>query len=242
MGHKVHPKAFRLTTTTTWPSRWFARDDEYRRLLKEDIEVRTFLKKELRGAQVSDIRIERSRGVLTVTVVTGKPGFVIGRSGAGIEELKKKVAGRFFRGRKVQFQLNVVEPPKALLEAAIIAERVASDLERRMPYRRILKGAIQRVQKAGALGVKIAVAGRLGGADIARSQFLHWGKIPLTNLRADIDYARDTAFTTTGTVGVKVWIYRGDIFEKDKLSQYQPTTPTRRPRRAPFDRRGEQNA
>jgi len=231
MGHKVHPKAFRINTTTTWPSRWFARDEEYRRLLKEDIEIRNFLKKNLRGSQVSEVKIERFRGTLTVTVVTGKPGFVIGRSGAGIEELKKKVLDGFFRGKKVQFQLNVVEPPKASLEAAIIAEQVISDLERRMPYRRILKSAIQRVQKAGALGVKIAVAGRLGGAEIARSQFLHWGKIPLTNLRADIDYARETAFTPAGTIGVKVWIYRGDIFEKDKLSQYQPTTPTRRPRR-----------
>ncbi len=233
MGHKVHPKAFRINTTTTWPSRWFARDDEYRRLLKEDIEIRNFLKKELRGSQVSDIRIERSRGVLTITVVSGKPGFVIGRSGAGIEELKKKILNEFFRGKKVQFQLNVVEPPKASLEASIIAEQVVQDLERRMPYRRVLKFAIQRVKKAGALGVKIAVAGRLGGSEIARSQFLHWGKIPLTNLRADIDYACDTARTTTGAVGVKVWIYRGDIFEKDRLSQYQPTTPTRRNRRAP---------
>lgn len=233
MGHKVHPKSFRITTTTTWPSRWFARDAEYRRLLKEDIELRTFLKKQLRGSQVSEIKIERSRGVLTLTVISGKPGFVIGRSGAGIEELKKKVLNHFFRGQRVQFQLNVVEPPKASLESAIIAEQVVSDLERRMPYRRVLKSAIQRVQKAGALGVKIAVAGRLGGAEIARTQFLHWGKIPLTNLRADIDFIRDTAHTTAGAIGVKVWIYRGDVFEKDKQSHYQPTTPTRRPARPP---------
>lgn len=231
MGHKVHPLSFRLKTTTTWPSRWFARDAEYRRLLKEDIEIRAFVRKQLRGSQVSDVRIERSRGAITVTVESGKPGFVIGRSGSGIEDLKKKILNAFFRGKKVQFQLNVVEPPKALLEAAIIAEQVVSDLERRMPYRRILKGAIQRAQKAGALGVKIAVAGRLGGAEIARSQFLSWGKIPLTNLRADIDYARDTARTPAGVIGVKVWVYRGDVFEKDKHAQYQPTTPARRTRR-----------
>jgi small subunit ribosomal protein S3 len=227
MGHKVHPKVFRLGTTTTWPSRWFARDASYRSLLKQDIEIRTFLKKELKDAQVSQVTIERSRGTLAVTISTGKPGLVIGRSGVGIEDLKKKVLKKFFPGKKVQFQVNIVETPKASLEAPIVAQQVVQDLERRMPFRRAFRMAVERVKKAGALGVKIAVSGRLNGAEIARREWLGWGKIPLTNLRADIDYAQDTAFTMAGTIGIKVWIYRGDIFEQDRLSQYQPTTPTR---------------
>jgi len=228
MGHKVHPKVFRLGTTTTWPSRWFARDAAYRDHLQQDVRIRVFLKKELKDAQVSQIMIERSRGALSVTIMTGKPGLVIGRSGAGIEELKKKFLKTFFRGKKVQFHLNVVEAPKASLESAIVAQQVAQDLERRMAFRRVLKMSIERVKKAGALGVKIAVSGRLNGAEIARREWLGWGKIPLTNLRADIDYAQETAHTMAGAIGVKVWIYRGDIFEQDRLQQYQPTTPSRR--------------
>lgn len=235
MGHKVHPKVFRIGTTTTWPSRWFAREANYRALLKEDLALRLFLKKELKDAQVSQINIERSRGSLAITILTGKPGLVIGRSGVGIEELKKNVLKKFFKGKKVQFQLNVAEPPKAALESTIVAQQVASDLERRMPFRRVLKSTMERTKKAGALGVKIAVSGRLNGAEIARREWLGWGKIPLTNLRADIDYAQETAHTMAGAIGVKVWIYRGDIFEQDRLSQYQPTTPSRqhRPARGP---------
>ncbi|MBI4139247.1 30S ribosomal protein S3 [Candidatus Uhrbacteria bacterium] len=233
MGHKVHPKVFRLGTTTTWPSRWFAREDAYRSLLKEDLEIRSFLKKELREAQVSQLQIERSRGTLAITISTGKPGLLIGRSGVGIEELKRKLRGAFFRGKKVQLQVNIVETPKASLESAIVAQQVAMDLERRLPFRRVLKSSIERVKKAGALGVKIAVAGRLNGAEIARREWLGWGKIPLTNLRADIDFAQETAHTMAGAIGVKVWIYRGDIFEQDRMAQYQPTTPTRARGRLP---------
>jgi small subunit ribosomal protein S3 len=230
MGHKVHPKVFRLGTTTTWPSRWFARDAAYREHLQQDVRIREFLKKELKEAQVSQVSIERSRGSLAVTIHTGKPGLVIGRSGVGIEDLKKKFLKEFFRGKKVQFQLNVVETPKASLESAIVAQQVAQDLERRMAFRRVLKMSMERVKKAGALGVKIAVSGRLNGAEIARREWLGWGKIPLTNLRADIDYAQETARTMAGAIGVKVWIYRGDIFEQDRLQQYQPTTPARQNR------------
>ncbi len=227
MGHKVHPKVFRLGTTATWPSRWFARNDAYRTMLKEDLELRSFLQTELKDAQVSQVQIERSRGSIAVTIATGKPGLLIGRSGVGIEELKKKLRAKFYRGKKVQLQVNIVEAPKASLEASIIARQVASDLERRMPFRRVLKFAIERVKKAGALGVKIAVSGRLNGAEIARREWLGWGKIPLTNLRADIDYFQETARTMAGAIGIKVWIYRGDVFEQDRMAQYQPTTPTR---------------
>lgn len=252
MGHKVHPKIFRINTTTTWPSRWFAREEAYRAQLRQDLAIRQFLAKELKDAAVNRIEIERSRGQITVTVHTAKPGLVIGRSGDGIEALKKKFMKTFFpmSAKTVQVHLNVVEVGRPTLEAALVCQGVIADLERRMPFRRVLKMAIERVKKGGALGVKIAVSGRLNGAEIARREWLAWGKIPLTNLRADIDYAQDFARTMAGTIGVKVWIYRGDVFAQDRLNQYQPTTPTRRdgrfggrgPGRGPrrdFDRRDD---
>jgi len=239
MGHKVHPKVFRLGTTTTWPSRWFARDAEYRKRLLEDLSIREFLVKELRQAAVSGIDIDRSRGAINITLHSAKPGLVIGRSGAGIEDMKTKVMKKFFPGRakEVQLHLSVQEVGRPSLEATLVAQSIVDDLVRRVRFRRALKQAIQRVRKAGALGVKVAISGRLNGAEIARREWLSWGKIPLTNLRADIDYAQDMALTTTGTIGVKVWIYRGDVFEQDRLSQYQPTTPTR-PRRGSVGRPG----
>ncbi len=227
MGHKVNPKSFRIGTTTTWPSRWFARNQVYRTQLREDLSIRDFFKRELKDAAVSQVTINRSRGALEVNISTAKPGLVIGRSGSGIEDLKKKFLKKFFPGKKVQLQLNVSEIAKPALESTIVAQQVISELERRMPFRRVLKMAIERVKKSGALGVKIMVSGRLNGAEIARREWLGWGKIPLTNLRADIDYCQDKAQTMAGVIGVKVWIYRGDIFAQDRLAQYQPSTPTR---------------
>jgi small subunit ribosomal protein S3 len=230
MGHKVHPTIFRINTTTTWPSRWFAREDVYRSQLRQDIGLREFLAKELKEAAVGRIDIERSRGQITVTVHTAKPGLVIGRSGDGIELLKKKLMKQFFpmAAKTVHLNLTVLEIGRPSLEAVLVVQGVISELERRMPFRRVLKMAIERVKKGGALGVKIAVSGRLNGGEIARREWLAWGKIPLTNLRADIDYANDFASTMAGSVGVKVWIYRGDVFAQDRLNQYQPTTPARK--------------
>ncbi len=229
MGHKVHPVIFRMGMTTTWPSRWFARKDQYSAQLKQDVEMREFFTKSLKDAAVKRVEIERSRGVIRIAILSAKPGLVIGRSGTGIEELKKKLMKQFFpmQAKTLQVHLTVQEIMKPSLEAALVAQGVVSDLERRMQFRRILKMTIERVKKAGALGVKIAVSGRLNGAEIARREWLGWGKIPLTNLRADIDYSAISAQTMAGTIGVKVWIYRGDVFDKDRLSQYQPTTPER---------------
>lgn len=229
MGHKVHPTIFRITTTTTWPSRWFAREDAYRSQLRQDIGIREFLMKELKESAVNRIDIERSRGIITVTVHSAKPGLVIGRSGDGIEALKKKLMKKFFpmAAKTVRVNLTVQEVSRPALQAALVAQGVIADLERRMPFRRVLKMSIERVKKGGALGVKIAVSGRLNGAEIARREWLAWGKIPLTNLRADIDYSQSFASTMAGTVGVKVWIYRGDVFAQDRLNQYQPTTQRR---------------
>ncbi len=229
MGHKVHPTVFRLGTTTTWPARWFAREQAYRDQLRQDLTLREFLNKELKDAAVQRIEIERSRGALSIVIRTAKPGLVIGRSGNGAEELKKKILKKFFpmSSKKIQMSLSIQEVARPALESRLVCQNVIQELEHRMPFRRVLKMSIERVKKAGALGVKIAVSGRLNGAEIARREWLGWGKIPLTNLRADIDYAQDFARTTAGTIGVKVWIYRGDVFEQDRLSQYQPTTPSR---------------
>lgn len=237
MGHKVNPKSFRLGTTTTWPSRWFARDEAYRELLRQDLGIREFLMKQLEEGQVSKVTIERSRGVIGIVIHSGKPGFVIGRSAAGIEDIRKKLMGKFFRGKKVTLRLDVVEVAKANTDAQITARQVVQELERRMPFRRVLKMTVERVKKSGALGVKVAVSGRLNGAEIARREWLGWGKIPLTSMRADIDYAQTFAKTMAGTIGVKVWVYRGDVFDQDKLAIYNPTTPSRNPRGGNNDRR-----
>jgi small subunit ribosomal protein S3 len=230
MGHKVHPKMYRMGVTNTWPSRWFARGDAYRNQLRQDLSIREFVKARLKDGAVSSVSIERSRGVVSIKIHTGKPGFVIGRGAAGIEELRKKLLKEFFRGRKVNLRVDVIEIPKANLDAEIVGQQVVSDLQRRLPFRRVLKTTVERVKRSGALGVKVSVSGRLNGAEIARRESLSWGKIPLTSIRADIDYAQTMARTQAGAIGVKVWIYRGDVFEQDRLSMYQPTTPTHGPR------------
>lgn len=229
MGHKVHPTVFRLGTTTSWPARWFARKQGYRDQLRHDLALRAFLKKELKDAAINRIEIERSRGALTIILHSAKPGLVIGRSGTGIDDIRKKLLKEFYpsKAKSVQLNLSVQEVGRPSLEASLTAQSVIAELERRVPFRRVLKTTIERVKKGGALGVKIAVSGRLNGAEIARREWLGWGKIPLTNLRADIDYAQSFAQTIAGSIGVKVWIYRGDVFDQDRLSQYQPTTPTR---------------
>ncbi|MEI7741048.1 MAG: 30S ribosomal protein S3 [bacterium] len=213
MGNKVHPKAFRLGVTTTWSSKWFAGRD-FKKNLEQDVTVRAFLLKDLREAQVSEVMIERKAKGINVIIRTAKPGLVIGRSGVGAEDLKKKIMNKFFRGRRVQLSISVEEISKPALSAPVVAQQIIADIEKRMPYRRSMKGAIERAFKAGALGVKVRVSGRLNGAEIARREQLVSGKIPLHNLRADIDYCQDFAQTMMGTIGVKVWIYRGEVFGK----------------------------
>lgn len=215
MGQKVHPKIFRMNTVRTWDSKWFGRR-EFPQLLREDVCIRQFLFHMLREASVDRIDIERGANVITVIIRSAKPGFIIGRAGTGAEDLKKKVQEKFFKGRKVTLHINIVEVPKAALSATIVAEQAAMDIEKRLPFRRVMKQVIDRVMKQGAEGVKVRMAGRLGGAEIARAEHLATGKIPLHNLRADIDYAQTFASTIYGTIGVKVWIYRGEVFDKVK--------------------------
>ncbi len=213
MGQKVHPKVFRISTIRGWDSNWFSKKD-YPKLLEEDHKIRTFLVKKLKDAAVDHITIERTSQSITVTIHTAKPGFIIGRSGAGIEDLKKKLMWQLFRGKKVNLNLNVQEVSKPSLSAAIVGQQIAADIEKRFPFRRAMKQAVERVMKAGAEGVKVSVAGRLNGADIARTEHISQGSIPLHNLRADIDFSRVRAWTTYGTIGIKVWINRGEVFEE----------------------------
>lgn len=219
MGHKVHPKAFRLATVYTWDSKWFARGGQFISQLKEDVELREFFRKELKEAGLNDVGIERTPKQLTITVHCAKPGLVIGRSGAGIEDLKKKIMKKFFPGRRVTLNINVTEVTRPTMYSQIVGEQIAQDIERRLPFRRSMKMAIERVMKGGAKGVKMTLSGRLNGAEIARTETLAQGSIPLHNLRADIDFARVRANTVYGVIGIKVWIYRGDVFEKDKVSE-----------------------
>lgn len=213
MGQKVHPKIFRIGTVQGWASRWYSKN-QFPALLKEDILMRTQLTGMLKDAAVDRIEIERTANSVTIVVHTAKPGFIIGRSGAGAEDLKKKVRDRFFRGRKVAVNLNIVEVSRPALSSQIVMQGMISDIERRLPFRRVLKTTAERVEKGGAKGVKLEVAGRLNGAEIARTETLSRGSVPLQNLRADIDYAQGAAKTIYGTIGVKVWIYRGEVFEK----------------------------
>jgi small subunit ribosomal protein S3 len=214
MGQKVHPKAFRLGIIRGWDGVWFANKKNFQTLLKEDVALRSFLKKKLKDALVDRIAIERSRQEVRLIVHSAKPGIIIGRGGAGIEDLTKELKAKFFRGRRTKLSINVKEVQKPSLSAEVVAQQIATDIEKRMPFRRVMKMSRDRVMKASADGVKISVAGRLNGADIARTETISQGKIPLHNLRSDIDYASVMARTIYGAIGVKVWINRGEVFEK----------------------------
>mgnify|MGYP001564873559 CR=1 FL=1 len=213
MGNKVHPRSFRIGITRGWDGSWFADRKMFQFLLKEDVNIRVFLRKELKEAQVDRIELERSRQDLKIVIFSAKPGLVIGRSGSGIEELSKKLKEKFFRGKRVNMSVSVKEVSNPSLSANVVAQQIASEIEKRMPFRRSMKSAIERVMKAGALGVKIQVGGRLNGAEISRRESIANGKTPLHTLRNDIDYASVRSETIWGTIGVKVWINRGEVFE-----------------------------
>jgi len=214
MGNKVHPKAFRLSTIRSWDAIWFAKKDSFKNFLQEDVKIRDFLWRELKDALVDRIEIERTRQQVSVVIFSAKPGVIIGRAGAGVEELKKKILQKFYRGRRVAFSVNVKEVARPSLSAQIVGQQIATDIEKRFPFRRAMKQSIERVLKARAEGVKLTLSGRLNGAEIARTETLSKGKVPLHNLRADIDFATVTARTIYGAIGVKVWINRGEIFER----------------------------
>lgn len=213
MGHKINPTSFRLKITETWKSKWFSKNN-YVELLKEDIKIREYLESHLKKAGLSRIDIERlNDGTITVIIKTTKPGLIIGKGGAGIEELKKRIKTKL--NIKKELKVNIEEVRDINMHAQVIANQIAESIEKRVVFRRLMKQTLEQVIQAGAKGVKVAIGGRLNGAEIARTEHLSSGKIPLHTLRANIDFAKSTAFTTYGTIGIKVWIYKGDVFEKN---------------------------
>lgn len=206
MGQKVHPKGLRVGVIYNWDSRWFARKD-FADLLLEDQKIRDYIREKLKAAGISRVEIERKPQEATVTIHAAKPGVVIGRAGTGIEALRKELQG--LTGKKIIVHALEVKNPE--IDAQLVAESVAQSIERRVSYRRAMKQAIQRAMRQGAKGIRIKVSGRLQGAEIARSERLGEGTVPLHTLRADVDYGFCEARTTYGQIGVKVWIYKGDI-------------------------------
>jgi small subunit ribosomal protein S3 len=214
MGQKVHPAGLRLGINRTWDSRWFARRD-YSTLLHEDLKLRKFLIERLAQAGVSRIVIERAAKKTRITIHSARPGVVIGKKGADIEKLRLDIA----KMTNSEVSLNIVEIRKPEIDAKLIADGIAQQLERRVAFRRAMKRAVQSAMRLGALGIRINCSGRLGGAEIARMEWYREGRVPLHTLRADIDYGVATAFTTFGTCGVKVWIFKGEILEHDPMAQ-----------------------
>jgi small subunit ribosomal protein S3 len=215
MGHKTNPKALRINITAPWRSRWFSKRD-YVKNLKEDIQIRRAILGKWKKAAISDVEIERSADAIKLIIKTNRPGILIGRGGTGIEDINKFIRSVFFGGKKKpEIKIEIKEIKQFEENASLVAQHVAEQLEKRLPYRRILKSMLEQIGKNKVVkGARIEVAGRLGGAEIARREWLAKGTVPLHTFRADVDFARSTAKTTYGTIGVKVWIYRGEIFEQ----------------------------
>ena len=212
MGQKVHPTGVRVGIIKDWNAKWYADSKNFADYLVEDQKIRKFLKKKLYTAGISKIEIERTAKFIKVNVYTAKPGIIIGKGGAGAESLRAELTKLI--GKDIN--INIVEVKSVDTDAQLVAENIAGQLERRISFRRAMKQAMQKAMKAGALGIKTAVSGRLGGADMARTEFYKEGTIPLQTLRADIDYGFAEADTTYGKIGVKVWIYKGEILPTKK--------------------------
>ena len=209
MGQKTHPRGFRLGVIQTWDSQWFAAPKDYANLVYEDKLIRDFIKGKLFNAGISKIEIWRKAQLIQINIYSVRPGIVVGKGGQGLETLKNQVITELINRKDLVLQLNVIEVAKADLDSQLTAEAIAQQLERRVAFRKAMKQAMQRAMRAGAKGIKVMVSGRLGGNDIARTEWLREGAIPLHTLRADIDYGTATAKTVFGIIGVKVWIYKG---------------------------------
>lgn len=219
MGQKVHPTGFRLGVIRTWSSRWYE-EKNYARWLHEDIKIRDHVKKALGHAGISHVDIERAANKVKVNVHTARPGIVIGKRGSGVEQVKKELQAL----TKSDVYLNIVEVRKAETDAQLVAENIATQLERRIAFRRAMKKALSTCTKFGAKGVRIACSGRLGGSDMGRYEWYHAGRVPLHTLRADIQYGFSEAKTKQGRIGVKVWIFKGEVLPKDAPSTVPPRT------------------
>ena len=216
MGQKVHPIGFRLPLSRDWGSKWYAPRREFADNLHADLKIREYLKKKLRQAAVSKIVIERAWNSLRVTIFTARPGLVIGRKGSEIENMTKEVSA-ISGDRQVKIDIQEVRSPET--DAQLVAESVAGQLERRIGFRRAMKKAVQIAMEQGALGIKVRCSGRLGGAEIARTEWYREGRVPLHTLRADVDYGEATAFTTYGACGIKVWVFKGEVMAHDPMAQ-----------------------
>ena len=243
MGQKINPIGFRLGINRTWDSRWYAGKSEYGTLLHEDIKIRAMLMKELKQAAVSKIIIERPHKKCRVTIHSARPGVVIGKKGADIEKLRKSVA----KLTKSEVAINIVEVRKPEVDATLVADSIAQQLERRVAFRRAMKRAVQSAMRLGAEGIRINCSGRLGGAEIARLEWYREGRVPLHTLRADVDYGVATAHTAYGACGIKVWIFKGEILEHDPMAHEKRQNEVgggdhshdrRRERREPREPRG----
>ncbi len=219
MGQKVHPYSFRVGVIKDWNSRWFATKADYAKKLLQDLKIRELIKKELSMAHVSNIEIERASSKIRIIIHSGRPGMVIGRKGAQIEKIKEGIHN--IVGDQSKLHIDIKEVSNPVLNAQIVADNIAFQLEKRIAFRRAMKKTIQAHKDAGGEGIKIRCAGRLGGAEIARAEGYKWGKIPLQTLRADIDYGFSEARTTYGVIGIKVWIYRGEKFTRDSIAAVQ---------------------
>jgi len=215
MGQKVNPIGLRLGINRTWDSRWVADKNEYGKLVHEDVRIRAALMKLLKQAAVSKIVIERPHKKCRVTIYSARPGVVIGKKGADIDKLRKVVS----KMTDSEVVINIIEVRKPEIDATLVAESIAQQLERRVAFRRAMKRAVQSAIRLGAEGIRINCSGRLGGAEIARLEWYREGRVPLHTLRADVDYGTATAFTTYGTCGIKVWIFKGEILEHDPMAQ-----------------------
>ena len=225
MGQKINPTGLRLGVNRTADSRWYADTADFGRLLHEDIKIRKYIKEKLKQAGVSKVIIERPHKKCRITIHSARPGVVIGKKGADIEKLKSDVQ----KFTTDEVHLNIVEIRKPEIDSKLVAENIAQQLERRVAFRRVMKRAVQSAMRLGALGIRITRGGRLGGAEIARVEWYREGRVPLHTLRADIDYGIATAFTTYGTCGVKVWIFKGEIMEHDPMASERRQTEGEQP-------------
>jgi small subunit ribosomal protein S3 len=213
MGQKVNPQGIRLGITSDWKSRWFSKKDLPRQL-KEDVEIRELLFKKLKTASIGSVELERSAGAVKVIIKTARPGIIIGRGGTGVEDIKKLIKDTFFKQKKTVLKVEIEEIKNIEENAMVIAQNVAEQLEKRLPFRRVLKTTIERMMEGNKIkGIKVEISGRLGGADMSRREWLVKGNLPLHTFRADIDFAKTVARTTFGVIGVKIWINRGEKFE-----------------------------
>jgi len=222
MGHKVHPRAHRTQVIYTWDSKWFGKKS-YAKFAEQDIKIREFLGKKFKDAHIDAIGIERGAKDMAINIFAAKPGFIIGRGGKGLELLRKEIERKFLQ-MSLKVKLNIKEVRSPALSAPVVAQSMASDIERRIPFRRVMKQGRDRVMKAGAKGMKVTMAGRLNGVEIARTEKLAAGTVPLITMRSDVDYAFVEAQTIYGKIGVKVWICHGEVFgRKDKFTDTEET-------------------